>query len=126
MLLPKQQKLIEIIVENSGKKGFTKSLGEMIIEAGYSEETAKNPKQIITEEMKAELNPIIEKMEEVRKKAINNITDKKLKDSSARDNTYIADVLTKNIQLLTGGKTENVGVEVLDEEKQKAILGLIR
>jgi inactivated superfamily I helicase len=126
MLLPKQQKLIEIIVENSGKKGRTKSLGEMIIEAGYSEETAKNPKQIITEEMKLELNPIIEKMEEVRKKAISNITDKKLKDSSARDNTYIADVLTKNIQLLSGGDTEKIKVEILDEEKQKALYGLIR
>lgn len=111
-MTPKQQKLIEVIVENSGKKGFTKSLGTMIVEAGYSEETAKNPKQIINEEMLEELDPILSKMEKLRHRALENITDKKLEEASARDNVYVADTLTKNIQLLGGKPTENNKYEI--------------
>lgn len=112
MLTPKQQKLIEMIVENSGKRGKTKSLGSMMIEAGYSEETAKNPKQILNEEMKEELAPILLRMDEVRSRALANITDKKLEEANARDNAYIADLLTKNIQLLGGKPTESTEVKI--------------
>ncbi len=108
MLTPKQQKLIEIVIDNYGSKGKTKTLGEMIREAGYSESTAINPKIIFTEEMQDRIKPIVEKMERVRTKAIDKITDEKLELASARDNAYVADLLTKNIQLLTGGETENV------------------
>lgn len=119
-LLPKQQKLIKIIVENYGVKGNTKSLGEMMLEAGYSEESSKNPKQIITEEMQEKINPIITKMEEVRLRALNRITDEKLDSASAKDNASIADIMTKNSQLLSGGKTENIGLSngLSDEEKE--------
>lgn len=127
MLLPKQQKLIEIIIDNYGNKGKPKTLGEMIIEAGYSEASATNPKLIITEEMQDKINPIISKMEEVRLRALNRITDEKLDASSAKDNASIADIMTKNSQLLSGGKTENIGVESgLSEEEKKALLALIK
>lgn len=107
-------------MDSYGRKGKRKSLGEMMIEAGYSEESAKNPKMIITEEMQEKINPVIEKMEEVRLRALNRITDEKLDKSSAKDNASIADIMTKNSQLLSGGKTENIGVTNLlsDEEKQ--------
>ena len=108
MLLPKQQKLIEIIIDNYGVKGKRKTLKEMMLEAGYSEASAVNPKIIITEEMQEVISPVVEKMERVRTKALDNITDDKLDKSSARDNVYVADLLTKNIQLLTGGDTEKI------------------
>jgi uncharacterized protein YyaL (SSP411 family) len=114
---PKQQKLIQIIIENYGNKGNTKSLGEMILEAGYSEATAINPKLIITEEMQEMIDPVVEKMETIRTKALDKITDEKLTLSSARDNAYVADTLTKNIQLLSGKETERTNLIIEDNDK---------
>ena len=105
-LTVKQQKLIEIIIDNYGNKGSTKTLGEMILEAGYAESSALNPHLIINDEILEAVNPVIEKMERVRTKALDKITDDKLELASARDNAYIADLLTKNIQLLSGKDTE--------------------
>jgi len=119
-MTPKQTKLLELIIENYGKKGSTKPLGELIKLAGYSEASSINPKLIITEEMKTAIQPIIDKMETVRTKAIDKITDEKLSESSARDNAYIADILTKNIQLLNGGVTQRIGIKMTDEERQLA------
>jgi len=119
MLLPKQQKLIEIIIDNYGQKGKKKTLGEMIIEAGYSENTAINPKLIITEEMQEKLNPIVSKMEEVRLRALNKITDDKLEKSTAKDNASIVDIMTKNSQLLSGGSTDKITINLSDEQKEK-------
>jgi len=116
MLLPKQQKLIEIIIDNYGKKGKRKALGEMMIEAGYSENSSLNPKLIITEEMQEIINPVIEKMEKIRTSALDRITDEKLDQGTARDNIYIADLLTKNIQLLNGGATERQGISITFDE----------
>lgn len=123
-MTPKQTKLLELIIENYGKKGSTKPLGELIKLAGYSEASSINPKLIITEEMKTAIQPIIDKMETVRTKAIDKITDEKLSESSARDNVYIADVLTKNIQLLNGGVTERVAIDLTDDERKLANLAL--
>ena len=83
---PKQQKLIKLLIENYGNKKATKTLGELIIEAGYSESSSKNPQLVITEEMREELNPIIDKMQKIRTKALDSITDSALGTSSPRDN----------------------------------------
>jgi phage terminase small subunit len=112
MLTPKQSKLVNLLIENYGHKGKTKTLGALMIEAGYSESSAVNPQLIINDEMREILNPVIEKMEKIRTKALDSITDDKLENASARDNAAIADTLTKNIQLLSGKETERTGVTV--------------
>jgi len=114
---PKQQKLIKLLIENYGNKKATKTLGELIIEAGYSESSSKNPQLVITEEMREELNPIIDKMQKIRTKALDSITDSALGTSSPRDNVYVADTLTKNIQLLSGNATERTTVIVEEADK---------
>jgi phage terminase small subunit len=112
MLTPKQQKFVDLLIENYGVKGKTKSLGALMIEAGYSEASAINPKLIINDEMKEVISPVLDKMEKIRTKALDSITDEKLEDSNPRDNAYIVDTLTKNIQLLSGKETERSGVTI--------------
>lgn len=112
MLTPKQQKFVDLLIDNYGKKGKTKSLGALMIEAGYSETSAINPKLLITPEMMDAISPVLEKMEKIRTKALDSITDEKLENSNPRDNAYIIDTLTKNIQLLSGKETERAGVTI--------------
>ena len=112
MLKPKQQKFVDLLIENYGKKGKTKSLGSLMIEAGYSEASAINPKLLINDEMMETISPIINKMESIRKRALDYITDEKLENSNPRNNAYIIDTLTKNIQLLSGKETERAGVTI--------------
>lgn len=112
MLTQKQQKLVDLLIENYGKRGETKSLGALMIEAGYSENSAINPKLIINEEMKQAISPVLEKMEKIRTDALDVISKDKLEASSARDAVYIADTLTKNIQLLSGKETERAGIRI--------------
>jgi len=45
-LTPKQEKLVTIIRENIGNKNSTLTMGEMLLQAGYSESTANNPREI--------------------------------------------------------------------------------
>ena len=112
MLTPKQQKFVDLLIENYGRKGKTKTLGSLMIEAGYSESSATNPKIIINEEMMEAIGPVIDKMESIRTKALDAITDEKLEASNPRDNIYIVDTLTKNIQLLSGKETDRQGIVI--------------
>lgn len=121
-MTPKQTKLISLLIDNYGRKGKAKTLGELIIQAGYSPQSAHNPQIVITEEMKETLQPLIKKMETVRTNALDKITEDKLEQGSARDNAYIADILTKNIQLLNGGATERISVNKEDLDLANKLL----
>ena len=46
MATPKQEKLVTLLLENYGSPN-TRPLGELLLEAGYSENSAKNPQLII-------------------------------------------------------------------------------
>lgn len=100
-------------MENYGKRGGAKSLGKLMVEAGYSKESAKNPKIILeSPEIKTKIEDFIKLMEDKRKTAIEQITSGKLEEAPARELAYVVDLLTKNIQLLSGGKTDNSGVQI--------------
>jgi len=104
-------------MDNYGRKGNTKTLGEIMIEAGYSEESAKNPKLFLDSPViKEGIDDFVKLLDDKRRLAITHITKKKLEKSSARDNAYIADVFTKNHQLLTGKATEMVKTIALPSE----------
>lgn len=107
MPTPKQEKLIKLVLENLGSKGVTKTLGELIREAGYEESMAKNPYQIFeSETIKEGLSEVVSELEKKRKMALNALTKDKIEDEKAKDLADIVDKLTKNIQLLSGGETE--------------------
>lgn len=125
-LTPKKQKLVKGLVENITKQGKALPLGKVMLNAGYSKASSTNPSQFITPDVMAKVNPIIAKMESIRNKALDAITDDKLKVSTARDNTYVADILTKNSQLLAGQPTEIVQESKLTSEEQAKLLDLLK
>jgi len=117
-MTPKQGKLIKLIIENSNDKGLTKTLGELLLEAGYTKETSKQAIRILeSETIQNEIQPIVKVMIEKREKALHRITDEKLDNERARDLASITDILTKNIQLLSGGETERQKL-VIEMEKE--------
>jgi hypothetical protein len=113
MATPKQEKLIQLLLENLGKEGSRKSLGEMMRESGYSEAQSKNPYQIMESNGVQEgIAEFVSELKAKRDKALKSITEDKLADASARDNAHIVDILTKNIQLLSGQDTERSSVVI--------------
>lgn len=106
-MTPKQEKLIKLIMENYGKSGETKPMGELMVEAGYSEESAKNPKLILeSEAIQEELKDILDEIDQKRRLALKHITEDKLKEQTAKDNALTADTLTKISQLLSDKPTD--------------------
>ena len=114
----KQKKLVKEFSENFGKKGFTKTIEQMMIDAGYEESTAKQQSATLVG-IREELKPIVEQLEAKRQIAINKISDEKLDDTKARDLAYIVDILTKNIQLLSGKDTEIIQHYIWDKYENK-------
>jgi hypothetical protein len=108
------QTLWEEVLENLGK-GIKPNLGKIARKKGYKQNTADNPKNITdTKSYKEVINPVVRAMEKERDAAIKMMSKVRNK-AKYRDFADAIDKLTKNIQLLTGGKTENNGVEELAE-----------
>lgn len=117
--LPKSEKLVQLLIENYGKRGKRRSLGSLLLEAGYSPASAHNPKIILeTKTIKEALTPFLETLVNRRNKALEALTDDKIEKESAQKIAYIFDVLSKNTELLSGRPTERVDT-LSDEEKQK-------
>lgn len=111
-MTPKQEKVVNGIVENLGSGG-TKSKGEILREAGYSESVADNPEQIFSSPtIKEETKSIVKQLEKERQRAISALAGK-IDEAKYRDLNDGIDKLTKNIQLLTGGDTERNNQPVL-------------
>jgi len=119
MPTPKQNKLIRLIFENIGKKEETKTLGEMLKEAGYSPAIQKNPYLIFESETIQEgIADVVDEMKKERERAIKAMRAKNLDDVAYDRLTDVIDKLTKNIQLLGGKPTEIVNdySQLTDEE----------
>ena len=120
----KQRKLVKLVSENLGL-AKPKTMIEMMLEAGYSEESAHQQSTILVG-IRDELDPIVQKLEAHRLKVIDRLS-KKLDAASYRDLTDSLDKLTKNIQLLRGkptDRTNNVitGLENMTDEQLDAFI----
>ena len=114
MATPKQEKLLKLLIENYGEVGSTKSLGQLLKEAGYSDASAHNPKIILeSKEIQEGLNDVIADLEELRRDALKALKEKDLSEERYSDIVKGIDTLTKNHQLLTGGETERNNAPVL-------------
>lgn len=112
-MTPKQEKLIGILIENYENPKNTKTLGEMILEAGYSHASSINPRLIIeSETIQEEISSVVDRIKERRDAAIKRLTDKKLDKASALQTATVIDILTKNAQLLGGKETERTGIKI--------------
>ena len=78
---------------------------------GYSPTTANSGQIQQTQSYKNVMNPVIKQMEKERQRAIKAMTTKDLDDVRYNDLSDVIDKLTKNIQLLSGGATENLAVQ---------------
>lgn len=113
MATPKQEKLIKLISENLRNTEGTKTLGELMLEAGYSESQSKSPSQIIGSDAVQEgLSEVINDLEILRKKALTELKTRDLEKEPMRDVVKAIDTYTKNHQLLIGGSTENNDITI--------------
>lgn len=120
----RQKKLVSLLKQELLKTNGAKSMAELMILAGYSEKTARLPSEKVLNNPAVQdaTKDFINKLEEKANMALNAITPDKLKSSTARDNTYITDIMIKNKQLLSGKATENkmiIQVEISKEIMQK-------
>jgi len=119
-LTQKQRKLVKQILENIGKRGFTKTVEQMMLNSGYSVKMARAQRGIIdSPTIQAELSPIVQGMLKERNAVIKAMGEKR-NEAKYRDLTYALDKLTKNIQLLSGKETQRLeitGYEKLKDEE---------
>jgi hypothetical protein len=95
------------VLESLGK-GKKINLGKIARESGYSNNTADNPKNITeTKTYQDTVQPFIDKMIKERDRIIDAMTKKDLDTVQYDSLNRGLDTLTKNIQLLNGGKTES-------------------
>lgn len=124
------QKLAIKVSENIRSKGKPKTLGQLMKEVGYSNETSKKPFLItrtksFNQALIAENAPLIEGIQ----KEINRIKNAMaIKDLNGEDYRTLAgslDLLTKNFQLLSGGATERqvfvIPSEVINRNKDQQV-----
>ena len=116
----KQIKLIKLIVENLGNQKTTKSIGKLMLEAGYSKIQSENPHQIFySEAVQDGISDFVKMLDDKRRMALTKITESKLDKSTARELASITDTLNKTHELLSGKPTENVNYKISKGEKDK-------
>lgn len=125
MATPKQEKLIKLILENLGNQDETKTMGEMLKEAGYAESIQKNPKLIFESEAIQEgLSDVVSDLEKLRSDYLNELKTRDIEKEPMRDVVKAIDTFTKNHQLLTGGDTERntqpLLVKIIGEDEKNS------
>lgn len=115
-LTPKQDKLIDIMVDNAVQKNKTKTKRKMLLESGYTSTSAKNPDLILdSSKLQAELQKrtaiTIKSFEKARADAV-ALMPKKIKKAPYNHLVNATDIFTKNIQLLSGKATENKAIQI--------------
>lgn len=99
------------VLETVGR-GEMPILGKIIKKKGYAKHTADSPKQVTnTESYQSIIRPVVEAMEKERLAILARLPKVRSK-AKYRDLIDGADKMTKNIQLLNGGKTSNEGMQI--------------
>lgn len=106
MATPKQEKLVTLLIENYGA-AKPRSLGDLMLEAGYSEASAHNPKLILEgEAVQVGIKDAANRIEQIRNNALAELEARDVSEERYSDVVKAVDLLTKNHQLLSGGETE--------------------
>ncbi len=86
---------------------------EILLKQGYSPSVANAPTKVTrTKTYINAMKPIVKQMEELRQKIVSEMQTRDLNDVNYSHLTDALDKLTKNIQLLNGGTTDNVALTV--------------
>src|SRR3990167_11318937 len=103
------QNVAKEVLEKLGK-GEKISLGEIARKNGYALSTADNPRNITeTESYQRVLRPVLTQLESERQAILDRLPEVREK-AKYRDLVEGLDKISKNIQLLSGGATENIAV----------------
>lgn len=94
-------------------------IGAIMRRNGYSKSTSKTPKNVTeSKTFKEEMTPIVARMIAQRDAAIARM-EKTVSKAKYRDVAHGVDILTKNIQLLTGGATSRPNISDLLDSIEK-------
>lgn len=116
----RQKRLVSIIARELGKVGKGEgvlTMTAMMIEAGYSESTAREQSKVLSG-IQSKLDPVVSKFIEKRDLAFDLLTPSKMRRSGASTLAYIIDLFTKNTELLSGRATER-NYSLPEEEKER-------
>lgn len=81
--------------------------------AGYSPKTARTPNKLrATKAYKGIVTPVVVRWERERERITTAMEAKDLTEVQYKDMARVLDTLTQNIQLLTGGATQNIAMGV--------------
>lgn len=106
------------LLETMGK-GQKVVLGKIIRKHGYSKRTSEVPSTVTnTKSFQDVVNPVVEKYQALRDKIIDEMNRKgrKLSKEKLISLTTALKNTTHDLQLLTGGKTENTGIGELADQ----------
>ncbi len=108
------------------QRGEKVRMAPIIRAHGYSPKVAADPKNVTnTQAYKDEMFTYTQKLEQHRKEVLEAMMRKDLDEEQYRTLADSQAKLTHDVQLLTGGKTENVGVEE-DRLRLKAVVQAIQ
>jgi hypothetical protein len=108
------------------KRGEVVKISPLMREVGYSKNTAINPSKVTNSPAyKEEIESYVARLEKHRLKILEAMEKKDLTEEQYRTLVEAQAKTTHDVQLLSGGKTENVGVEK-DRETLKAIVAAIQ
>ena len=113
------KKVARKVSENlrNGKKVI---LGEIIREVGYSDSVSKSPTIVTeTDSYKEEISPIVNRWAKERDRLTAELEKRDLSKERYETVMKSIDIVTKNIQLLSGGATEKVTINLSNEQKEK-------
>ena len=100
-------------VIEKASKGEKIKLGEIIASEGYGHTMVKQPTKITrTKSYMAIMQNVVGSMEKQRAKILQEMDKKDLSKEKLATLVSSADILTKNIQLLSGKATENVAMVI--------------
>lgn len=109
------------VLESLGK-GKRPVLGKIALKKGYAKNTADNPKNITeTKSYKEVTSPIVKKMVRERERVMKAMAERELTGVQYDKLSKVLDELTKNIQLLSGGETERLGIGQVGEDIKRLI-----
>jgi len=99
------------------RKGEKVILGELIRESGYSEGISKQPSRVTKQDsFQKEIKPLADGLDKEIERIKKELANRDISEEKYNDLTRSMDLLIKNHQLLTGGKTSNEAISFKWEE----------
>ncbi len=112
------------VISTVGKGGIPR-MKEIQEKHGYSPASARSSKAVETDSYKRTMQPFVQRLEKERERIIGAMESKNLDEEDYKVLSDSLAKLTHDVQLLSGGKTENIGIDE-DRKKILAVLAEIR